>query len=461
MLRRSFCLSLPAVALGASAFRPSSLLGASGRRTETGGWIVVPLSGSPSEIGFQHGAALAKEIDGVLKSLKVLMTHDGAKDWEFFRQAAEKIMWPKVEQEYRDEIKGIVEGAASQGVKFDVWDAVVLNANQELTPYYTEWYDKRRDKKHSAPEHCSAFVATGSWTKDGRPVLAHNCWTDYAVGARWDIIFDVRPAGGHRFIMDGLPGMIHSGDDFGINGAGIMIAETTIGSFHGFDPEGIPECIRARKAMQYASSIDDFATLMKTGNNGGYANNWLVADRKNGEIASLELGLKHVTLERTRDGYFVGSNYPANAELIHDETDFDPKNPGSSANARRKRWEALMAEYKGRIDVDAAKRFMADHQDTYDKKEFASERTLCGHNEASPRGMGTWQPPFGPAGAVQNKVADGKLAEQLSLWAAMGHACGIPFIAAEHLAQHPELAWQKDILIDMKPGPWTLFSAVD
>ena len=449
------------MALGASAFRPSSLLGASGRRTETGGWIVVPLSGSPSEIGFQHGAALAKEIDGVLKSLKVLMTHDGAKDWEFFRQAAEQVLWPKVEQEYRDEIKGIVAGAASQGVKFDVWDAVVLNANQELTPYYTEWYDKRRDKKHSAPEHCSAFVATGSWTKDGRPVLAHNCWTDYAVGARWDIIFDVRPAGGHRFIMDGLPGMIHSGDDFGINGAGIMIAETTIGSFHGFDPEGIPECIRARKAMQYASSIDDFATLMKTGNNGGYANNWLVADRKNGEIASLELGLKHVTLERTRDGYFVGSNYPANAELIHDETDFDPKNPGSSANARRKRWEALMAEYKGRIDVDAAKRFMADHQDTYDKKEFASERTLCGHNEASPRGMGTWQPPFGPAGAVQNKVADGKLAEQLSLWAAMGHACGIPFIAAEHLAQHPELAWQKDILIDMKPGPWTLFSAVD
>jgi hypothetical protein len=213
--------------------------------------------------------------------------------------------------------------------------------------------------------------------------------------------------------------------------------------------------------MQYASSIDDFATLMKTGNNGGYANNWLVADRKNGEIASLELGLKHVTLERTRDGYFVGSNYPANAELIRDETDFDTRNLGSSANARRKRWEALMAEYKGRIDVEAAKRFMGDHQDTFDNQDSASERTLCGHNEASPRGMGAWQPPYAPAGAVQNKVADGKLAEQLSMWAAMGHACGVPFIAAEHLAQHPELAWQKDILIDMKPGPWTLFHAVD
>jgi hypothetical protein len=460
MLRRSFCLSLPAVALGATAFQAASSA-VSGRRNETGGWIIVRLTGTPAEVGFQHGAALATEIEGVLKSLKVLMTHDGMKDWEFFRRAAEKVLWPKIEQEYRDEIKGIVAGAASQGVKFDLWDAVVLNANQELYGYYTEWYDKQHDKKHSVGEHCSAFVATGSWTKDGRPLLAHNCWTDYAIGARWNVIFDIRPASGHRFIMDGLPGMIHSGDDFGINGAGIMIAETTIGSFHGFDPEGIPECVRARKAMQYASSIDDFAKVMKTGNNGGYANNWLVADRKNGEVASLELGLKHVTLERTRDGYFVGSNYPVNPELIRDETDFNPKDLGSSANARRKRWEALMAEYKGRIDVDAAKRFMGDHLDTFENKDFADERTLCGHNEASPRGMGNWQPPYGPAGAVQNKVADGKLAEQLSMWAAMGHACGVPFIAAEHLAAHPELSWQKDILIDMKPGPWTLFNAAD
>jgi hypothetical protein len=460
MLRRSFCLSLPAVALGASALRAASSR-ASIQRSEEGGWIVVRLSGSPAEIGFQHGAALANEIDGVLKCLKVLMTHDGGKDWEFFRRAAEKVVWPKVEQEYRDEIQGIVRGAASRGVKFDLWDAVLLNCNQELTGYYTEWYDKQRDTKHSVAERCSAFVATGSWTKDGRPVLAHNCWTDYAIGARWNIIFDVRPAKGHRFIMDGLPGLIHSGDDFGINGAGILISETTIGGFHGFDPGGIPEFVRARKAMQYASSIDDFARIMKAGNNGGYANNWLVADRKNGEIASLELGLKHVTLERTRDGYFVGSNYPVNPELIRDETDFDPKNLGASANARRKRWESLMIEYKGRIDVEAAKRFMADHYDTFENKEYASERSLCGHNEVSPRGLGNWQPPYGPAGAVQNKVTDGQLSGRLSLWAAMGHACGVPFIAADHLAKHPELAWQKEILIDMKPGPWTLFHAAD
>ena len=40
--------------------------------------------------------------------------------------------------------------------------------------------------------------------------------------------------------------------------------------------------------MQYSSSIDDFARIMKDGNNGGYANNWLVADSKTNEIAKRE-----------------------------------------------------------------------------------------------------------------------------------------------------------------------------
>ena len=88
--------------------------------------------------------------------------------------------------------------------------------------------------------------------------------------------------------MDGQPGLIHSADDFGINGVGIIVTETTISGFSGFDPQGVPEFVRARKAMQYAATIDEFAAIMKAGNNGGYANNWLVADSKSNEVASLE-----------------------------------------------------------------------------------------------------------------------------------------------------------------------------
>jgi len=104
------------------------------------------------------------------------------------------------------------------------------------------------------------------------------------------VIFEITPAQGNRIIMDGMPGLIHSGDDFGINSAGMMITETTISGFSGFDPAGVPEFVRARKAMQYSNSIDDFARIMKEGNSGGYANNWLVADRKTNEVASLSSG---------------------------------------------------------------------------------------------------------------------------------------------------------------------------
>ena len=91
-------------------------------------------------------------------------------------------------------------------------------------------------------------------------------------GERWTIIFDIVPAKGKRMLMDGLPGVIHSADDFVMNSAGIVITETTIGHFSGYDPAAIPEFVRARKAAQYSASIDDFARIMKQGNNGGYAN---------------------------------------------------------------------------------------------------------------------------------------------------------------------------------------------
>jgi hypothetical protein len=434
----------------------------SSRQPEKNGWTFVHLEGTPAEIGFQHGFLLAPEIEDMLKVVALEQSHDDNKDWQFFRDAARSMMWPHIEAEYREEMQGIVDGAKTKGVKLDLWDVVALNGAEEWE-YYVKVYDKEHGTSSSAslvaPEHCSAFVATGSYTKDGKIVIAHNNWTSYLDGQRWTIIFDIAPANGARMLMDGLPGFIHSADDFVVNSEGIVITETTIGHFSGYDAAGIPEFVRARKAAQYSKSIDDFARLMKEGNNGGYANNWLLADEKTNEIASLELGLKNVTLERKKDGYFVGSNFPVNEKLIREETDFDTKDLSASANARHVRWEQLMAENKGKIDVTAAQRFLADHYDTFSKKEEPSERTLDGHIDLSARGSQPWQPPFGNAGAVQNKAADATMVAQLSFSAAVGHACGKNFKAQDYLREHPEFSWEQVLLKDMNASPWTIFSA--
>jgi len=444
---------------------PETELKGAFRRPENNGWTFVHLQGTPHEIGFQNGFLLAPEIEDTLKVTILEQTHDSKKDWQFFRDAAQNMMWPHIEQEYREELQGIADGVNAQGVKhgmkIDLWDVVALNAAEEWE-YYVKEYDRAHGIKSAAsqavPEHCSAFVATGSYTKDGKVVIAHNNWTNYLDGERWTIIFDIVPAKGKRMLMDGLPGVIHSADDFVENSAGIVITETTIGHFSGYDPAGIPEFVRARKAAQYSASIDDFARIMKEGNNGGYANTWLIADIEKNEIGRLELGLKNVALERKKDGYFVGSNFPISEKLICEETDFAPLDMSLSANARHVRWEQLMAANKGKIDLAAAQRFLADHYDTFENKEDADERTLDGHIDLSPRGSEPWQPPFGEAGAVQNKAADASLASEMSFSAAAGHACGMDFKAADHVRAHPEFAWQKDLQRDMNAHAWTTFS---
>ncbi len=436
-----------------------------GYRFEKGGWTFVHLQGTPEQIGFQHGALLSAEIADMVSVIKLESEHSTQRNWAFFRKAARTMLWPHIEAEYQQELTGIAKGVQSKGVKLDIWDIVALNGGIELPQYYVPWLNKREkavNAPHILPEgRCSAFIATGSYTKGGKIVIAHNNWSSYAEGARWTIIFDVVPVKGHHMLMDGEPGVITSQDDFAVNDAGMLVTETTITQFEGWDPDGKPEFVRSRKALQYASSIDEYASIIKDGNNGGYANDWLIGDRKTGEIGYLELGLKNTPLWRAKDGYFVSSNFARDPKLIRDEApDFKADDLAASENARRVTWEKKMADSKGRIDVELAEQFMADHDDSYTGKVQADERSLCGHVDKVKGGIPEWEwGPYYPGGAVTGKVADSDMAEKMSLIAHAGHPCGDDFHAAEFLAAHPEYAYLKPILKDMPSGPWTAFNA--
>jgi hypothetical protein len=435
-------------------------------RFERAEWIYVHLEGSPADIGFQHGSLLADEIKEAIKAMQVRTLHDTKRDWDFYRKTSEEMLWPHIDAEYQQELQGIADGLKSKGVNADVWDVVTLNSMEEVPDYYVPWLNEK-DKVANAPRltspgNCSAFVATGSYTKDGKIVIAHNNWTGVYQGARWRIIFDIVPQNGYRMFMDGYPGVITSNDDFGITSAGMMITETTITQFAGYDPNGKAEFVRSRKAMQYANSIDDYVKIMLDGNNGGYANDWLIGDNKTGEIAQLELGLKNHKVWRTKDGYFHGSNWARDPKLIAEETTFDPHNKASSPNARKARWEQVLEQNKGKIDVALAEKFLSDHYDTFQNKEEANERTLCGHVETSPRGIPEWEwAPYYPGGAVQGKAADSTMAKSLSFRARRGHPCGEDFLAKDFLDKHADFEWERSILPDMKAGPWTTFKTGD
>jgi hypothetical protein len=243
----------------------------------------------------------------------------------------------------------------------------------ELTDYYLPWLNAGSGKPNPpalvAPGRCSAFIATGSATKDGKIVIAHSNWSAYAEGERWTTVFDIVPTHGNHILMDGSPGLIHSGDDFGVNSAGLMITETTLPMFKGWNPSGIPEFIRARKAMQYATNIDQYAALMREGNNGGYANSWLVGDRKTNEIAYLELGLKHTPLTRKKDGYFVSANFPVDPPHPRRHPRLRPEqHVQHHERAPRHAPKQFVQQHYGQLDTTLAEAYLSDHYDSYEQK---------------------------------------------------------------------------------------------
>jgi hypothetical protein len=460
---RNLLILLTAWLFTAPAFSQTDPRLAKASREDKAGWITIHLEGEPRDIGFQHGYLLSAEINDLIVTMKSFLPHSSGKDWAFYRAAVKKMFWDKVDKEYQEEIGGIVEGLKAKGIDYDVYDLVVLNGNIELAQYYVPWLAEKikpGSADNKAPGNCSGFIATGSYTSDGQIAIGHNNWSDYILGERWNVIADIIPTHGNRLFMDMMPGLIHSGDDFVVTSGGILITETTITQFKGFDEKGIPEFVRARKAAQYANSIDDFVRIMTDGNNGGYANDWLVGDTKTNEIARLELGLKNHRVWRTKDGIYTGSNFPSDPKLTKEETTFNTADSSSSPNSRKRRWEELTGQYKGKIDADAARTIEGDSYNDLTMAREASRCVLAGRVDTDPKGCPEWSwPPFYPGGTVQGKVTTAALAKDLKFWAHMGNPSGEDFIAAPFFQLHPEFAWQADHLHDMKASPWTLFEA--
>jgi hypothetical protein len=151
------------------------------------GWTFVHLEGTSEQIGFQHGYLLSAEIADTLAVLKLESTHPTGRDWQFFRDASKNMLWPHIDSEYQQEMTGIAEGAKMKGVDIDVWDIVAMNASIELPQYYVPWLNQQQHVEKaphlSAPGNCSAFIATGTYTKAGKIVVAHSNWSSYADGS--------------------------------------------------------------------------------------------------------------------------------------------------------------------------------------------------------------------------------------------------------------------------------------
>lgn len=433
---------------------------AQAERHERNGWIYLQILGEPRERGFQYGYLMAREIAEAMRVRRETWKYTTGMTWEWLLEKSAAMFTPKVDPESRAELEGMVEGLGAAGIETSLDELVAFNAWFDLAWYW--WPDEKKKLGARSPSQplqgCSAFIATGGVTSDGGVVMAHNTWFSYQI-ADFNVILYVVPAHGHRILMQTTAGWIHSGSDFFITSAGLVGTETTIGGFSGFDETGIPEFVRFRRATQDASSIDEWASVMRSGNNGGYASSWLIGDVNTNEIARVEIGLRYTRLEKKRDGFFTGSNIAEDLQILRLETDMNSEDIRNNAVSRRVRWKQLIEQYGGKIDVELAKRFEADHYDVLLQKDHPGSHTLCSHGDLDPEPGWPGGMPFEPAGTFDAKVVDSRMAKDMSFAARWGSACGIPFNASEFLAAHPQYSWMRGLLKDRPTETWTMFTA--
>ncbi len=384
-------------------------------RYPAAGWIYLHIEGQPYERGYQHGHLMAREIPEYLARCAADL--GSAEQWNEYRTMANALFLRGFDREILEEMRGIAEGAADAGAKWnnrrvDLIDLVVANVTVEMgelrsavtvTPTGLENFTFSKpaysEKKDSVLDHCSAFAATGPATRDGKMVIGHVTWWPLTLAEQTNVWLDIKPASGHRVLMQSYPGGIESGTDWYQNDAGVILTETTIRQTP-FNAQGTPVAFRARQAIQYGGSIDEVIRYLGTRNNGLYTNEWLLGDGKTNEIAMYELGTNHTKLWRSSKnewfgntpGFYWGNN---NAKDLAIRLELQPDPHGAPEYIpyipapRDLAWQDLYKQHKGQIDEQFA---------------FLAFRTA----------------PLVSASTMDAKVVTADMANKMMVWGAIG-----------------------------------------
>ncbi len=432
------------------------------------GWLVVHIEGNPYERGEQHGRLLAAEIDSYIRCLAASFGSQLRPDsWQKMKRLTDELMLPHYPPEILEEMRGIAEGASAAGAAIDgkpldVTDIAVINAANEIdllsdaveaTPGGLEGLQASstidavvrafeparetsaaRPVRRPRPSRCSAFVANGPATHDGKIVFGHITMYDLYQANFYNVWLEVVPTEGFRFAMQTTPGGTHSGMDFTMNSAGLLLSETTIQQT-AFDPAGRPLAVRIREASQYADSIERAAEILSKDGNGLVSTEWILGDVHKNEIALLTLGLRKQVLRRGSrnewlegaEGFYWSCNNTKDAEVRLETVPGLDSRPSHAAvfepTKRDALWLALYRSHRGRIDEDFARKALST-------------------------------PALVSAFSVDAMFTTGELAARLKAWGAFGPPVGgVRYPSAAETVRFPEIQ-------PLLPNPWTLLEPV-
>lgn len=313
------------------------------------GWIVEEegirvayFTGTPLEIGIQQGLLSAQESLELLELWRSINPSYQAQGsdrvlWLFRNLYARLQFYPAFKRytphEYLEEMQGFILGA-SQGEESDFYEIFMGNASQDLEL-----------------AACSAFAAWGEATLDGDLYVGRNLdHTRMAPMAKYQYLAFYNPHEGYPFVVHNYPSFV--GTMSGMNREGIVItsnysiakpSETTI--------YGLPYMLVMRRALQYSGSIEEVIEyLLDAPRTVGL--NLMVADGERAVIVELTANRLVV---REEEEYIFATN-----QFIHPYMKEYQAHLWLASAKRDKRFETLIQENWGQIDVEVARDIMRD-----------------------------------------------------------------------------------------------------
>lgn len=210
---------------------------------EIDGLMVLHVSGSPYEMGYQHGVLLREHVKANLNHLLDDQFKKVRLDLPGFQVGPENVVAgivamqkPHIPAWYTEEIRGLAEGAG-------------LSVG-------------RVTRGNFVPElfHCSGFAVLGSTTRDG--VLYHGRVLDYATDWRLQehaVLVVSKPDKGIPAVNVTFAGFV--GSVTGMNAENISIGEMGGGGLGHWN--GVPMAVLVRWALRDAKTLDEALAVFK------------------------------------------------------------------------------------------------------------------------------------------------------------------------------------------------------
>ncbi len=347
---------------------------------------LLHLSGTPYEMGYQHGVLMADEItNGAVPVFADPVSHNasfaGKPAWlrKLLLTYLEFSVYGPIERntprEYLEEIKGIADGAG-----LDFREVFIANFLSDLTMAMTPGVINKKAAELGIGAECSAFVAAGDAVEGGALIFGRN--TDYSGQGRWgpyQTIFFYKPAGGLSYVNVGSAGLIKANS--AMNEAGIVVSGHFM-AFEGAEPAGVSFTVLENEIMRKAHTLDEAIALLEDAHRGG-SFGLIIADGARKEAAVVESTPERLGVRRMENGTIVLTNFATTEELKPVDLLLRYNVLLRNVMGRYERLSRLIELHRGAITPALSATFMSDHVDVITGAERGTGITICSDNNVT------------------------------------------------------------------------------